>query len=60
MLHELGHLVGLAHAADHQQVMFSEERPGVNAYRSADLAGLRALGQGHCFAASPRSWLLVT
>jgi hypothetical protein len=51
ILHELGHLVGLGHVADRRQIMFSEGVPGVNAYASGDLAGLREVGRGDCFAA---------
>jgi hypothetical protein len=49
VLHELGHLVGLAHVSDPTQVM----SPGASAsatgeYASGDLAGLSRLGQGPC------------
>lgn len=47
VLHELGHLVGLAHSPDTTQVMFprGSGRPVLGA---GDLAGLAALGRGSC------------
>jgi hypothetical protein len=49
VLHELGHLVGLAHVADRSQIMFSETTPKVVDYAQGDLTGLARLGQGRCF-----------
>jgi hypothetical protein len=49
VLHELGHLVGLAHVSDRSQIMFSEATPQVVDYASGDLTGLARLGQGRCF-----------
>jgi hypothetical protein len=49
ILHELGHLVGLAHVSDRSQIMFSETTPKVRSYQHGDLTGLSRLGQGRCF-----------
>jgi hypothetical protein len=49
VLHELGHLVGLAHVAHRSQIMFSETTPQVVDYAQGDLTGLARLGQGRCF-----------
>lgn len=48
VLHELGHLIGLDHVDDEDQVMFPEWRDGAVGLGAGDLAGLRALGQGAC------------
>src|SRR5262249_6108651 len=49
VLHELGHLVGLAHVADPTQVMYPGGSAGVTGeYASGDLAGLARLGQAAC------------
>lgn len=47
ILHELGHLVGLAHVDDPGQLMFprAADTPG---YSAGDLAGLARLGSGDC------------
>jgi hypothetical protein len=47
--HELGHLVGLAHVNDEQQLMYPSARPLVNTLGRGDLAGLATLGSGRCF-----------
>ncbi len=47
--HELGHLVGLAHVDDEQQLMFPSARPLVNTLGRGDLTGLATLGSGRCF-----------
>ena len=47
--HELGHLVGLSHVADPQQLMFPSARPLVHTLGRGDLSGLAALGAGRCF-----------
>ena len=47
VLHELGHLVGLAHTADPTQLMH-EENVGRLDFGEGDLAGLALLGQGGC------------
>jgi hypothetical protein len=48
VLHELGHLVGLAHVTDRSQIMFAMETPSVTRYAAGDLAGLARLGAGAC------------
>ena len=50
VLHELGHLVGLAHVKDPTQVMNPTIGRGAPAHFAAgDLTGLAALGSGPCF-----------
>ena len=48
VLHELGHLIGLAHVDDEQQLMFPEARREVPDFAAGDLTGLAALGSGAC------------
>jgi hypothetical protein len=48
VLHELGHLVGLAHVTDPNAMMFPELDPDVTGYSLGDQAGLAALGRGPC------------
>ena len=48
VLHELGHLVGLGHVDDPEQLMYPEARREVTELASGDLAGLAALGSGAC------------
>lgn len=48
VLHELGHLVGLAHVDDDQQLMFPETRRAVLDFAAGDLTGLATLGSGPC------------
>jgi hypothetical protein len=48
VLHELGHLIGLAHVDDEQQLMFPEARREVSDFAGGDLTGLAALGAGVC------------
>jgi Matrixin len=48
LLHELGHLVGLAHVKDATQIMFPRAQPGVVSFGAGDLKGLAALGSGSC------------
>ena len=52
LLHEIGHVMGLAHVTDPNQVMYPVAGPGApTAYGSGDLAGLRRLGaSGGCLA----------
>ena len=47
--HELGHLVGLSHVSDPQQLMYPSARPLVNTLGRGDRTGLAALGTGRCF-----------
>ena len=48
VLHELGHLMGLAHVDDDGQLMFPEARREVRDFAAGDLTGLAALGAGPC------------
>jgi hypothetical protein len=48
VLHELGHLVGLAHVPDAAELM-NAENLGLLDYGPGDLAGLAELGSGPCF-----------
>lgn len=47
VLHELGHLLGLDHVEDHEQIMHSRNS-GQTGFAYGDLAGLVALGRGAC------------
>jgi hypothetical protein len=49
LLHELGHLVGLAHVPDPYQVMFDTNAYPLASYRAGDRRGLEQLGRGPCF-----------
>jgi hypothetical protein len=48
ILHELGHLVGLGHVEDDQQLMYPETHGDVLDFAAGDLTGLAALGNGSC------------
>jgi len=49
LLHELGHVMGLAHVGDEAEVMFPRLMPRADAsYAAGDLAGLRLLTNGGC------------
>jgi hypothetical protein len=51
LLHELGHLVGLAHVRDRSQVMNPVGSPtSPHHFAAGDLAGLAELGSGPCYA----------
>lgn len=47
IMHELGHLLGLDHVTDPEQLMF-DEASWVRDYAAGDLAGLARLGTGPC------------
>lgn len=47
LLHELGHVVGLSHAAGRDQLMFAENSGLLN-FSAGDLAGLAAVGGAKC------------
>jgi hypothetical protein len=49
VLHEFGHLVGLDHTSDRNQIMFSEGQFNVRDYGDGDLRGLARLGTQACF-----------
>lgn len=49
LLHELGHLVGLAHVSDPFQVMFDTNAYPLPRYRAGDRRGLEQLGLGRCY-----------
>ena len=48
MMHELGHLVGLAHVEDPHELMYPENL-GRTSFGTGDRIGLAALGKGRCF-----------
>ncbi len=48
VLHELGHLVGLAHVDDPEDTMYARSAPGVS-FTTGALRGLAAVGNGRCF-----------
>lgn len=48
VIHELGHLVGLAHVDDPRELMYAEN-VGQTSLGPGDREGLAALGSGHCF-----------
>jgi hypothetical protein len=49
LLHELGHVVGLAHVTDPFQVMFDTNSYPLSSYRAGDRRGLELLGMGRCY-----------
>jgi hypothetical protein len=48
VLHEFGHVVGLAHVDDATQLMYREARRGMTDFAAGDLTGLARLGSGPC------------
>lgn len=48
VMHELGHLVGLAHVDNDRQLMAAKLHRGVTEFAMGDRAGLRRLGSGGC------------
>ena len=48
LLHELGHVVGLQHVWDTEQLMYATTRGGLLDFADGDLAGLARLGAGEC------------
>ncbi|WP_245853108.1 matrixin family metalloprotease [Blastococcus aggregatus] len=48
VLHELGHLVGLAHVDDATQLMYPEVQSELTELATGDLTGLARLGAGRC------------
>ena len=48
VLHELAHLVGLAHVHDESQLLHPQTVPGVTDLADGDLTGLARLGRGAC------------
>lgn len=48
MLHEIGHIMGLQHVGDPEQLMFPEARPGVWDFGVGDIRGLYRLATGPC------------
>ena len=49
LLHELGHLVGLDHVTDKNQVMYPTLTHPIGHYAPGDVAGLAILGNGARF-----------
>jgi hypothetical protein len=46
-MHELAHVVGLAHVDDPRELMYADNL-GHQAFGPGDLTGLAALGRGRC------------
>jgi len=53
IMHELAHVVGLAHVDDESQIMAPTTSRSVTEFGAGDLAGLRILGQGACVDGHP-------
>jgi hypothetical protein len=48
VMHELGHIMGLAHVNSRSQLMYPRNQSGVTDFGAGDLTGLAALGKGTC------------
>jgi len=48
VMHELGHVIGLAHVADANQLMYPESGHGITDFAAGDLTGAAMLGRGAC------------
>ena len=57
--HELGHLLGLDHVDDEDQLMYPHPQEGEVAWGDGDRRGLRALGAGDCLQVPPAQPLEV-
>jgi hypothetical protein len=49
VMHEVGHMVGLAHVESDQELMDGDNNSGITDFGPGDRAGLRKLGSGPCF-----------
>lgn len=50
VLHELAHVLGLAHVDSKAELMYPEGQQDLHGYQQGDLTGLSRLGQGTCVA----------
>jgi predicted Zn-dependent protease len=48
LMHELGHVVGLAHVDDRHELMYPKGSSHLTTWGPGDRAGLAALGSGDC------------
>jgi hypothetical protein len=48
VMHELGHILGLAHVSSRSRLMNPEAQSGVTDFSEGELVGLAALGKGTC------------